>query len=284
MRCQLLALLIVALSGCTTVQIKESQLIRPDPPGTAAPAPPEPSALLPGARVRAAHIVTDDGAQLRGVIAERPGARVTVLYFGGNAFHLDRDGAQLLPLLAACGNNVAVFDYRGYGRSSGVPTVATMTADAVRIFDHVSARAPGPVIVHGLSLGSFMAAQVVRARPQTAGLVLEATSTNVVDWAHANVPWYARPFVRLDIGASLRAVDNLAAVSGYRGASLVLAGTRDGITPPALGQRVYAALPAGQKQWVVADGAGHNDIFGRPDVMAAYCALVKRISTLTHTK
>jgi hypothetical protein len=38
--------------------------------------------------------------------------------------------------------------------------------------------------------------------------VLEATSTNVEDWAHANVPWCARPFLRIEVAESLRAADN----------------------------------------------------------------------------
>jgi pimeloyl-ACP methyl ester carboxylesterase len=267
------------LSGCTTMQIGESNFIRPDKPAAKASKPRlDVQALLPAARVSDEEIITDDGATLRGVIAQRPGSGsgVTVLYFGGNAFHLDVHGAELLPLLASCGVGVAVFDYRGYGRSSGVPTVATMAADAVRAFDHVSARYPGRVFVHGQSLGSFMAAHVVRQRPQAGGLVLEATSTNVQDWAQANVPWYARPFLRIEVAESLRAADNVAAVAGYRGPSLVLAGERDRITPPALGHSVYAAMPGGAKQWFVAEGASHNTIFGHRDVMPVYCGFVNR--------
>lgn len=264
------------LSGCTTMQIGESSFIRPDSKRREAPDPRlDVQALLPAARVSEETIVTADGATLRGVIARQPGSTVTVLYFGGNAFHLDRHGARLLPLLASCGTDVAVFDYRGYGRSSGEPSVATMAADAVRAFDRVSAGAPGRVIVHGQSLGSFMAAHVVRQRPQARALVLEATSTTVQDWAAANVPWYARPFLRVEVAESLRGVDNVAAVTGYRGASLVLAGDGDRITPLPLAQKVYAALP-GAKQWLVAQGAGHNTIFGHKDVMPVYCSFVNR--------
>jgi pimeloyl-ACP methyl ester carboxylesterase len=265
------------LSGCTTMQIGESSFIRADSKSGAAPDPRlDVHALLPATRVSEAAIATPDGATLRGVIAHRPGASVTVLYFGGNAFHLDRHGAELLPLLASCGTDAAVFDYRGYGRSSGAPSVATMQADALRVFDHVSAGHPERVIVHGQSLGSFMAAYVVQQRPQARGLVLEATSTTVQDWAQANVPWYARPFLRIEVADSLRGIDNVALVAGYRGASLVLAGERDRITPLLLARKVYAALPDGAKQWFVAEGAGHDGIFGHKDVMPVYCGFVSR--------
>jgi pimeloyl-ACP methyl ester carboxylesterase len=273
------AFIVAALlgSGCTTMQIKENSFIRPDKPGAATPARLDLRMALPDARVTDAAIDSGDGATLRGVMVRQAQAKVTVLYFGGNAFHLDQHGAEIIPLIAACGVNVAVFDYRGYGRSGGMPTVATMAADALREYDYVSAHNQGhKVIVHGQSLGSFMAAHVAQARPQAAALVLEATATNVSDWAHANVPWYARPFLRLDIGQSLRGVDNVTAVAGYPGASLVLAGQADTVTPPALGRRVFEALPPARRQWLLADGASHNGIFGHKDVMPAYCAFVNQ--------
>lgn len=252
MRLVAIILAALTLSGCTTMQIAENNFIIPDSKRGAAPDPRvDVQALLPAARVSEEAIDTPDGATLRGVVAHRPGSTVTVLYFGGNAFHLDRHGAELLPLLASCGTGIAVFDYRG-------------------------ARHPGRVIVHGQSLGSFMAAYVVQQRPQACGLVLEATSTTVQDWAEVNLPWYARPFLRIEVAESLRGVDNVATVSGYHGASLVLAGERDRTTPPPLAHRVYAALPDRSKQWFVAQGAGHNGIFGHQDVMPVYCSFVNR--------
>lgn len=265
-----------SLSGCSTMQIEERNFIRADKAGAVHTESGDLRSSVPAMRLRDVALDAGNGATLRGVIAERAGATTTVLYFGGNAFHLDQQGADLLPLLASCGVNVAVFDYRGYGRSSGAPTVANLAADALLVFDEVSAQAPGRVIVHGQSLGSFMAAHVAAQRPQAAGLVLEATATNVADWADANLPWYARPFLRLEIAESLRAVDNVAAVARFHGAGLVLAGERDHVTPAALGRRVFAAMNPARRQWIEQAGAGHNDIFGSPALMPAYCAFVQQ--------
>lgn len=283
MRCPLIVAAAISLSGCTTVHIKESNFLRADKPGAAAAAPADLRAALPGLLVQDVTVAADDGVTLGGVIVRQPATTTTtattVLYFGGNAFHLDQAGRQVLPLIASCGVNVAVFDYRGYGRSGGAPTVAKLAADAIRVFDEVGARVPGRLFVHGQSLGSFMAAHVARQRPQAAGLVLEATATTVADWANANLPWYAAPFVRLDIGESLRAVDNVAAVAAWRGPGLVLAGGRDRITPPALGRRVYAAMAPAQRQWILAEHAGHNDIIGQGVLMPAYCAFLHQGAT-----
>jgi pimeloyl-ACP methyl ester carboxylesterase len=264
------------LTACGTLQIGEHNVIHPDKAGTAAPPRLDAGALLPQGSASDDTISTDDGALLRGVRWRQPGNTRVLLYFGGNMFHLDQDGKALLPLLASCGADVVVFDYRGYGRSSGVPSVATLSADALRVFDHVSAQYPGGVIVHGQSLGSFMAAHVVQQRPGARALVLEATSSNVQDWADANVPWYVKLVTRVQVDDKLRGVDNVAAVGAYRGAALVLAGAADSVTPAALARKVYDAIPGQRKQWLLVPGAGHNGIFGHKEVMPLYCAFVNQ--------
>lgn len=264
------------LAACGTLQLEERNFIRADKAGAAATPRLDVAALLPSGSASDETIATPDGAVLRGVRWHQPGNTRVLLYFGGNMFHLDQHGASALPLLASCGADVVVFDYRGYGRSSGVPTVATLAADALRVFDHVSARYPGGVIVHGQSLGSFMAGHVAQQRPAARALVLEATSTNVRDWADANIPWFVKLVTTVQVDGDLGRIDNVAAVSAYRGASLVLAGEADTVTPAPLARKVYEAIPGTGKQWFMAAGADHNGIFGHKDVMPVYCGFVNK--------
>ena len=275
MRAMPVLLSVVLLSGCGTMQVGERNFIRPDKPGASAAARMDAAAFLPAGAVRDEEIATPDGAVLRGISFRPPGATRVLLYFGGNQFHLDQHGAAVLPLLASCGSAVAVFDHRGYGRSSGAPNLERMAADAVRAYDHLDAQYPGAVIVHGQSLGSIMAAYVAQRRPGARGIVLESTTSNVQEWVDANVPWYVKLVSKVEVETGLRAVDNVAAMGGYRGASLVLSGGADKVTPPALARKVYDAIPGQRKLWHVAPGAGHNDTFGRADVMPVYCKMVR---------
>lgn len=273
------------LSGCA-MQVSENNVLRADRPGDAPPTTRLDAASAPAWRLDTVTLAAAD-ARLAGVAASRPGvdahadADFTVLYFGGNAFHLDQHGAQVLDALAPCSaniGNVTMFDYRGYGRSSGVPTIATLKDDALQVFDQVNAKYPGRVVLHGQSLGSFVAAYVAQQRPAARALVLESTTTNVRDWGNARMPWYVWPFVRLEIGPELAGIDNLAAVQGYAGPALVLEGEEDNITPPRLARQVYAALPSPSKQLLMVAGAGHNDVLSNALVAPVYCAFIGRLA------
>ena len=258
----------LALGGCASVRVTEAQFLKPDAPGTVQPE------RHAGAGIRELSVARPDGATLNGVLFEQPNARTTVLYYGGNMFHLDRHLQELLPVLAACGTNVAVFDYRGYGRSSGKPTVAHMQEDALAMFDAVNARSPGRVIVHGQSLGSFMAAYVAAARPVLA-TVLETTATSATELVQAQVPWYARPFLTVEMDDGLRQVDNRVAATRFRAPALVIVAGRDKMTPPRLGKKVFAAISRQDKQLLLLEDAGHNDALRASGAGAAYCKFVQ---------
>lgn len=95
-----------------------------------------------------------------------------------------------------------------------------MKRDALAVFDFVREHAAGrPVVVHGVSLGSFIAAQ-----RDVDGVVLEATAPDVRSWGTRPIPWYAKPFVRLKIAPALLAESNAAVVRRYAGPLLLLTG------------------------------------------------------------
>lgn len=270
------------LTGCVSVPISEKNFIHPDRPGAVQAQPLQLDVLstqVPGATFSEEVLQTSDGATLRGLTlhasrASGEPARPTILYFGGNMFHVDANAGALFKTLAACQVDVSVFDYRGYGRSTGVPSVATMQADALQIFDHLEAQSTAGVIVHGQSLGSFMAAHVAQQRPAR-GLVLESTIANAHDWAVANTPWYARPFVRYEFSEALRGIDNVAAVANFAGRSMVLTGAQDKVTPPRYALKVFKAIGSNTKHWQPVPGAGHNDALRHATADPSYCAFIR---------
>src|SRR3546814_2898530 len=89
------------------------------------------------------------------------------------------------------------------------------------------------------------------------------------EWAHTLVPWYAKPFVTLDVDAGFAGVSNTDALARYRGPLLILAGSKDDQTPPKLARKLYRLAASEHKQFVVVPGKGHGDAGLGPAAQAA---------------
>ncbi len=262
-------LLLAMLAGCKTIAVKEAMFIRPDSLSKA-----KPLAAQAFDNGTALEIARPDGATLRGVLVSRAGAERTLLYFGGNMFHLDDNGKRVVAALERCKVNVAIFDYRGYGRSSGMPTVANIGGDALAIYDMLEARFPGKVAVHGQSLGSFVAASVAQERPVRA-VVLETTATTALETVEHSLPWYYKPFVSITVDDALGAIDNVKVARGIRSPLLVLAGAQDKTTPVIMSQRVFDAAAAEHKRMLVLPDSHHNNVLSNPSTAPALCPFIE---------
>ena len=89
-------------------------------------------------------------------MAEESGA--SILFFHGNG-EIVADYDELGPVYNQLGINFLAVDYRGYGRSSGRPTVTAMMQDCHVILEFVREwllqnNFDGPLILMGRSLGS----------------------------------------------------------------------------------------------------------------------------------
>ncbi len=267
-------LLPLLLAGCT-VTVDERSLLHPTPGGGLAA-----EALARAAPAYAMSeqwIAAPDGARLGAVWLRHPGARATILYFGGNGFTIERYGAWVASVFAPLGVDLMIVDHRGYGRSEGIPTQANLEADGVAAFDHLARLTgdPSRIVVHGQSLGSFIAGRVAAERP-TGGVVLESSATTTEEWVAANLRGAARLVVRAEIDPALRGRGNLANMARIEEPLLILVGEDDRTTPPALSQRLHAAspLPPGRRTLAVIAGANHTDVLTRPAAIAAYRAFL----------
>ncbi|HEX8064020.1 MAG TPA: alpha/beta fold hydrolase [Allosphingosinicella sp.] len=266
------------LSGCTA-EIRESDFIRPlrDGPLSAQAV----AAAAPGYRLTEHRIPRPGGGRLYAVHLRQPGARATILYFGGNGYTVGRYGAWTASVFAPLGVDLMIVDHRGYGLSEGKTGIAAMEADALAVFDYLSglAGARQPIVLHGHSLGSFIAGHVAANRP-AAGVVLESSATTTEQWVAASTPGAARLFIRkVDIGEGLRGRGNLANMARIEEPLLLLVGAKDRTTPPSLSQGLYAAspLPETRKTLRTIEGAGHQDVMTRPETIRAYRDFLDRL-------
>ena len=206
-------------------------------------------------------------------IAARGGgaAKGTVLQVHGNAANISNH-LPLVAWLPAAGYNVLLFDYRGFGRSDGSPSLDGVVADTRAALAWLRARRdlePNRLVVIGHSLGGASALRAVAADPQ-------GVRALIVDSAFASYRRIAR-----DAAGSLGAIaaplfaglpdaksDPVAAARELRVPLLVMHGSADGVIPIAHGEALFAAAPVAGRQWLRIEGGQHLDALMRDAVRA----------------
>ena len=194
-----------------------------------------------------------------------------VLFFHGNG-EIVEDYDDLGPLFVEMGLTFIPVDYRGYGRSGGVPTVSAMMMDACAIFNHARTwlRDSGlsvPLIVMGRSLGSASALELAARHPsEIAGLVIES------GFARA-LPLLRRLGLNPDrYGLSEDGgFGNIEKIRVYTGPTLIIHAARDHIIPHEDGVSLYESSRAQYRKMLTIPRADHNTIFmhGIREYMAA---------------
>jgi alpha-beta hydrolase superfamily lysophospholipase len=204
----------------------------------------------------------------------------TILFFHGNG-EIAADYDELAPFYQRQGVNFFPVDYRGYGRSTGEPTVSAMMRDCHAVLTFARQWLPetghrGPLMVMGRSLGSAPALELAAAYPgEIAALIVESGFA------------YAGPLLQL-LGVNLAAVGfqeqagfrNIDKIRAYPGPTLIIHAEGDHIIPVSDGQALYAASAAPDKTLLIILHANHNDILlqGFGEYMAAVKALAAKIS------
>jgi hypothetical protein len=270
-------------AGCKTVRFDEAQLFRPRPCSQPSAGPVQ---MAGSFQLREITIPAEDSAHLQLLLLERPNPRGVLLFFGGNevrhcagayAEAADAKTRAFLDHAFALGLDVVLVNYRGYGASHGKLTIAKGKADAVRVFDALERDAPlGGLqrIVHGQSIGAVFAAALAAERP-VAGLVLESPPTNFSDVLRQVTPWYARLMVRVELSQELLAEDSRTDLPRVTAPVLVMVGSRDRVTPPAMARRVYSAAQNAEF-WMIPEGS-HGDLVHFASYWSALAQFTARV-------
>ncbi len=157
--------------------------------------------------------------------------------------------APLLEPYADAGYNVLMVEYRGYGRSDGVPTQDGLVSDIIYFYDLATKRNDVDaerVYLHGHSLGAAVVSQLSRFRPARA-IAIQAPFTSVPDIAaQFLIPgfWIADKW------------DTLKVLRKTRLPVMVFHGKHDAIIPIKYGRRLAKAARNG---FFVELDCGHND-------------------------
>ena len=228
-----------------------SRLFYPRP--CAAPPPPGATDCL---------VEVERGVHVHGRAHPAPEARAVLLYFHGNG-EVVPDYDDAADAFVALGVRPVFFGYRGYARSTGVPTLRASLQDAHAILRQVRESGVGtparPIIVMGRSLGSAPAIELAARAEGVAALIVESGWADPLGvLARRGI----RPFVLSD--EERQVFSNVEKMREVRVPVLIVHGALDDLIEPREAELNHAAVGAADKRLVILRGCGHNNISRHP--------------------
>ena len=240
---------------------------------------PRPSFVPPPPGAGDVMIEVGSGVRLHARIHDSPGALAVVVLFHGNG-EVVSDYDDAASRFAQAGGALAVVDFRGYGRSEGVPGLRNLVGDArpalEGLIPHLArAGQARPIVVMGRSLGSACAAEIARTVPQLiGGIVFESGFSDLTGVAR-------RRCLTIETVAEedLEVLCPLRKLAQSRTPLLVLHGENDTLIIPDEGRAAYEASVAEDKRFVLVPGRGHNTVSHHALSLEELAAFLQRVAS-----
>ncbi len=249
--------LLLVFFSCTSIQLSEQSLFYPIKEYT----------LNKNFRLDRQFIVTEDSVRIETWCLYHEKPEVNIIFFQGNGYNI----RFKIPLLNELGktvqSNIFTFNYRGFGLSEGNPSIDGIVEDGKAAVKYFTSRIDTihqlPTYLIGYSIGSFVGLKNMNIK-QINGIVLISPFTSAEEMIHylkhKNLPFYKRPFVKLEISNNIYKLDNLSLIKNVNKPILFIHGTDDNFVPPSMSEELYKISEAKKKKLLLISGANHQTI------------------------
>lgn len=198
-------------------------------------------------------------------------ARGLIFFFHGNAQNITSH-YRSLSWLVSRGYGLFIFDYRGYGLSSGRPSQAGLLMDSRAAYEQVKKlqdeKSYPQLIFYGQSLGGNVMMRFLEEvdSNQVDLVVLDSTFSSYQGIARYKVKksgvlaWLS-PFTSILVDESY-APDEF--FESWKGRVLVIHGDQDQVVEPHFGREIFERLQTPSKDFWSVTGGGHIDAYFLP--------------------
>ncbi len=189
-----------------------------------------------------------------------PDAKRVVLIHHGNAGNIThrlliaRDFLQL-------GISAFVYDYRGYGESTGRPSMTGLISDGQDAYDYLSKTLgykADQIIFYGESIGTAVSCCVNQTKPCKV-MILQSAPSALPDVARDDILWF-RAYPDWVFPEPHFASKKI--ISQFKEPILFIHGKKDRTVPFQHSELLYAHASSPKKEIVLLPDAGHNDVQG----------------------
>tara|TARA_B100001248_G_scaffold262317_1_gene257504 strand:- start:2796 stop:3599 length:804 start_codon:yes stop_codon:yes gene_type:complete len=205
-----------------------------------------------------------------------------LIHFHGNAQNMSTH-FMFLASAPTHGYDHLIFDYRGYGKSKGIPNPKNTVEDGVDVLKWVKKRFPDlPRIVFAQSLGGAVALKALSEAPTEVlpdALVIDSSFVSYRSAARYILGGHALTWLLQPLGWLI--VDNSMAPDGQLKnlpsiPTLVIHGTDDSVISYSQGKKVFQQAPRPTQFWKVPQGR-HTEFMARKKFRTEFYAFLDRL-------
>ena len=201
--------------------------------------------------------------------------KATILFFHGAGGNVSTYFFMAKPLIEN-GFQVAMVDFRGYGKSTGTPTHKNVAEDGQKCFDLMTQRKDvknTKLIIYGASLGSQISAHLAKNnKDKISGLVIDGGMSSFADIAAVFAPQFKDALAKM-LASVYSAKEDIKSTEGLP--KLFIYSKNDKTVPFSQGEEIYKNAPE-PKQFFEFTVDHLSAVTEKPnDVVKAVEALVK---------
>lgn len=201
------------------------------------------------------YITTPDGETVHALYSMPKKADKLLLWCHGNAGNVAHRIDMAREFIKR-DVGIMLFDYRGYGKSTGTPTEQGVYKDAEAVNSYLRVHkqiTPDKIIIFGKSLGGAIACELA-SKVECKAVILQSTFSNLRDMVKSVAPIIP---AYLLVGDRF---DSLSKIQKIVKPKLHIHSLADEIVPYRLGLRLFAAAPE-PKELYTLDSVGHNETY-----------------------
>ena len=189
-----------------------------------------------------------------------PDAKISLLFFHGNG-EIVSDYDNLVAHFSNLGVELTIADFRGYGKSTGTPTLRASIEDSHVILDYLMANniLKNKICVMGRSLGSAPTIELCSRRSDIQGCILESGYADPIPLVERRglIIKYTTPEENAIFNNSQK-------ISEVKCPTLIMHGEDDFLISPKEAKMNHDNAGAKVKRLAILEGVGHNDMMMAP--------------------
>ncbi len=142
-----------------------------------------------GLEYKEVYFQASDKVTINAWFVKCPGAYHTILFCHGNAGNISHR-LDKLKFFHSLGCNILIFDYRGYGKSRGVPSEAGFYRDVYAAYQYLLSQGlePKQIIGYGESIGGAVIIDLAGGN-DLGGMIIDSTFSSARDMAGVIFPY-----------------------------------------------------------------------------------------------